>query len=71
MESVGTPDPDSWDYDPDDLWILSSSAAVTSAAIGSGGSSLIQRVRISAISARKNLPGWIWTKIALEPGSAR
>ncbi|OWZ12351.1 hypothetical protein PHMEG_00014508 [Phytophthora megakarya] len=63
MESVGTPDPHSWEYDPDDLGIPSSSghtsgrAAVTSAAIGSGGSSLIQRVRISAISDLKEFTG--------------
>ncbi|OWZ05729.1 hypothetical protein PHMEG_00022121 [Phytophthora megakarya] len=42
MESVGTPDPDSWEYDPDDLGIPSSSGhtsgrvAVATAAIGSG-----------------------------------
>ncbi|OWY98438.1 hypothetical protein PHMEG_00030797, partial [Phytophthora megakarya] len=50
MESVGTPNPH---YDPDDLGIPSSSghdagrAVFASAAIGSGRSSLIQRVRIS------------------------
>ncbi|OWY92030.1 hypothetical protein PHMEG_00039126, partial [Phytophthora megakarya] len=49
MESVGTPDPRSWEYDPDDLRIPSSSdptsspAAVAKAVIGPGGSSLIQR----------------------------
>ncbi|OWY96032.1 LOW QUALITY PROTEIN: hypothetical protein PHMEG_00033808 [Phytophthora megakarya] len=60
MESVGTPDLDSWEYDPDDLGITSSSghnsdrAAVATAAIGSGNSSsMIQRVRISAISDLK------------------
>ncbi|OWZ07157.1 hypothetical protein PHMEG_00020488 [Phytophthora megakarya] len=62
MESVGTPDLDSWEYDPDDLGILSSSghnsgrAAVATATIGAGNSSsLIQRVRISAISDLKEL----------------
>ncbi|OWY91015.1 hypothetical protein PHMEG_00040576, partial [Phytophthora megakarya] len=64
MESVGTPDLDSWEYDPDDRGIPSSSgrnsgrAAVATAAIGSGNSSsLIQRVRISAISDLKELTG--------------
>ncbi|OWY92884.1 hypothetical protein PHMEG_00037920 [Phytophthora megakarya] len=64
MESVGTPDPYSWKYDPDDLGIPSSSghnscrAAVAKAAIGSGNSSsLIQRVRISAISDLKECTG--------------
>ncbi|OWY97778.1 hypothetical protein PHMEG_00031611 [Phytophthora megakarya] len=64
MESVGTPDLDSWEYDPDDLGISSSSghnssrAAVAMAAIGSGNSSsLIQRVRISAISDLKEFTG--------------
>ncbi|OWY92369.1 LOW QUALITY PROTEIN: hypothetical protein PHMEG_00038663 [Phytophthora megakarya] len=64
MESVGTPDQDSWEYDPDDLGIPTSSghnygrAAVASAAIGSGNSSsLIQRVRISAISDLKEFTG--------------
>ncbi|OWZ01838.1 hypothetical protein PHMEG_00026707 [Phytophthora megakarya] len=63
MESVGTPDPQSWEYDPDDLGILNSSGhnsgrpAVASAAIGCGGSSLIQRVRISAISDLKEFTG--------------
>ncbi|OWY94752.1 hypothetical protein PHMEG_00035431 [Phytophthora megakarya] len=52
MESVSTPDLDSWEYDPDHLGIPSSSghtsgrAAVASAAIGSGNSSsLIQRTK--------------------------
>ncbi|OWZ19976.1 hypothetical protein PHMEG_0005682 [Phytophthora megakarya] len=55
MESVGTSDPDSGEYDPDDLGIPSSSghdsgrAAAATAVIGSGGSSMIQRVRIPAI----------------------
>ncbi|OWZ15075.1 reverse transcriptase [Phytophthora megakarya] len=63
MESVGTPDPHSWEYDPDDLGIPNSfghnsgRAAVASAAIGSGGSSLIPRVRISAISDLKEFTG--------------
>ncbi|OWY91749.1 hypothetical protein PHMEG_00039541, partial [Phytophthora megakarya] len=52
MESVCTPYPDYSKYAPDDLGIPSSSshnsgrAAVASAAIGSGGSSLIQMVLI-------------------------
>ncbi|OWZ01058.1 hypothetical protein PHMEG_00027629 [Phytophthora megakarya] len=64
MESVGTPDLDSWEYDPDDLEIPSSSghnpgrAAVATAVIGPGNSSsLIQRVRISAISHLKEFTG--------------
>ncbi|OWY93364.1 hypothetical protein PHMEG_00037269 [Phytophthora megakarya] len=62
MESVGTPDLDFWEAD--DLGIPSSSghnsgrAAVATAAIGSGNSSsLIQRVRISAISDLKEFTG--------------
>ncbi|OWZ07199.1 LOW QUALITY PROTEIN: hypothetical protein PHMEG_00020440 [Phytophthora megakarya] len=63
MESVGTPDPHSWEYDPDDVGISISSGhtsgrdAVAMAAIGPGGSSLIQRDRISAISDLKELIG--------------
>ncbi|OWZ04611.1 LOW QUALITY PROTEIN: hypothetical protein PHMEG_00023458 [Phytophthora megakarya] len=63
MESVGTLDPHSCEYDPDDLGISSSSGhtfgrgAVATAAIGPGGSSLIQRVRISAISDLKEFTG--------------
>ncbi|OWZ01200.1 hypothetical protein PHMEG_00027466 [Phytophthora megakarya] len=64
MESVGTPDLDSWEYDPDDIGIPSSSGhdsgrdAVATAAIGSGNSSsMIQRVRISAISDLKEFTG--------------
>ncbi|OWZ01850.1 hypothetical protein PHMEG_00026691 [Phytophthora megakarya] len=64
MESVDTPDLDSWEYDPDDLGIPRSSghnfgrAAVATAAISSGNpSSLIQRVRISAISDLKEFSG--------------
>ncbi|OWZ15327.1 reverse transcriptase [Phytophthora megakarya] len=59
MESVATPDPDSWEYDPDDLGIPSSFGhtsgrpAVASATIGPGGPSLIQRVRISPTSDLK------------------
>ncbi|OWY90604.1 LOW QUALITY PROTEIN: hypothetical protein PHMEG_00041192, partial [Phytophthora megakarya] len=62
--SDGTPDLDSWEYDPDDLVVPSSSgqnagrAAVATAAIGTGYStSLIQRVRISAISDLKEFTG--------------
>ncbi|OWZ00612.1 hypothetical protein PHMEG_00028155, partial [Phytophthora megakarya] len=64
MESVGTPDQDTSEYDPDDLGIPSSSghtsgrAAVATTAIDSGNSSsLIQRVRISAISDRMEFTG--------------
>ncbi|OWY99505.1 LOW QUALITY PROTEIN: hypothetical protein PHMEG_00029478, partial [Phytophthora megakarya] len=64
MESVSTPDLDSWEYDPDDLGIPSSSghnpgrATVATAAIGLGNSSsLIQRVRISVISDLKEFTG--------------
>ncbi|OWY93743.1 hypothetical protein PHMEG_00036746 [Phytophthora megakarya] len=62
MESIGTPDQEVWEAD--DLWIPSSSghnsgrAAVATAAIASGNSSsLIQRVRISAISDLKEFTG--------------
>ncbi|OWZ22677.1 hypothetical protein PHMEG_0002591 [Phytophthora megakarya] len=63
MESIGAPHLHSWEYDPDDLGIPRSSghpfsrAAVTSAAIGPGGSSLIQRSSISAISDLKEFTG--------------
>ncbi|OWY92670.1 LOW QUALITY PROTEIN: hypothetical protein PHMEG_00038234 [Phytophthora megakarya] len=63
MESVSSPDPHSGEYDPDDLGFPSSSGhtscrvAVTTAAIGPGGSSLIQRIRISAISDLKEFTG--------------
>ncbi|OWZ01404.1 hypothetical protein PHMEG_00027218 [Phytophthora megakarya] len=63
MESVDTPDPHSWEYDPNDLGITSSIgnssglAVVASAAISSEGSSLIQRVRFSAISDLKEFTG--------------
>ncbi|KAK1941562.1 hypothetical protein P3T76_007428 [Phytophthora citrophthora] len=63
MESVATQNPDSWEYDPDDLGIPNSSrptsgrAAVASAALRRGGSSVIQRVRISAISDVKEFAG--------------
>ncbi|KAK1935350.1 hypothetical protein P3T76_010575 [Phytophthora citrophthora] len=63
MESVATPDPDSWEYDRNDLGIPSSGgqmsgrAAIASAAIGQGGSSVIQRVRISAILDLKEFAG--------------
>ncbi|KAK1930216.1 hypothetical protein P3T76_014449 [Phytophthora citrophthora] len=61
MESVATLNPDSWEYDPDDLGISSSGrqtrAAIASAAIGSEGSSVIHRVRISAISDLKEFAG--------------
>ncbi|OWZ07911.1 LOW QUALITY PROTEIN: hypothetical protein PHMEG_00019624 [Phytophthora megakarya] len=60
MKSVGTLDPHAWEYDSDDLGIPSSPCqnfgrvAVATAAIGSGSSSsLIQRVRILAISDLK------------------
>ncbi|OWZ17067.1 Eukaryotic/viral aspartic protease [Phytophthora megakarya] len=63
MESVGTPDLHSGEYNPDDLGIPSSSGhtsgrgAVATAAIGSRGSSLLPRVRISAISDLKEFTG--------------
>ncbi|OWY98268.1 LOW QUALITY PROTEIN: hypothetical protein PHMEG_00030998, partial [Phytophthora megakarya] len=64
MESVGTPDLDTWEYYPDDLGIPSSSghnpgrAVVATAAIGSGNaSSMIQMVRISAISDLNEFTG--------------
>ncbi|OWZ05613.1 LOW QUALITY PROTEIN: hypothetical protein PHMEG_00022268 [Phytophthora megakarya] len=63
MESVGTPDSNSWEYDPDDHGIPSSSgltsgqAAVATAVIGPGGPSLIHIVRILAISDLKEFTG--------------
>ncbi|OWY91905.1 hypothetical protein PHMEG_00039308 [Phytophthora megakarya] len=55
MESVRTPDLDSGEYDPDDLGMIPSSSGHNS---GSGNSSsLIQRVRISAISDLKEFTG--------------
>ncbi|EGZ15258.1 hypothetical protein PHYSODRAFT_509699 [Phytophthora sojae] len=60
MESAGSPDQDlsQWEYDPDDIDLPSSApAAVATAASGSTGSSLIQRVRISAMSDLKEFSG--------------
>ncbi|OWY92409.1 hypothetical protein PHMEG_00038608, partial [Phytophthora megakarya] len=53
MESVGTPDPHSWDSSGH----TSGRVAVATAAIGPGGSSQIQMVRISAISDLKVFTG--------------
>ncbi|EGZ05351.1 hypothetical protein PHYSODRAFT_342494, partial [Phytophthora sojae] len=60
MEPAGSPDqdPSQWEYDPDDIDLPSSApAAVATAASGSTGSSLIQRVRISAMSDLKEFSG--------------
>ncbi|EGZ13103.1 hypothetical protein PHYSODRAFT_334907 [Phytophthora sojae] len=59
-ESAGSPDQDlsQWEYDPDDIDLPSSApAAVATAASGSTGSSLIQHVRISAMSDLKEFSG--------------
>ncbi|KAE8972698.1 hypothetical protein PF011_g25543 [Phytophthora fragariae] len=56
MESAGSDDLErlQWEYDPDDLDLPTAApAAVTPAAVGSSESTLIQRVRISAISDLK------------------
>ncbi|KAE8995697.1 hypothetical protein PR003_g26366 [Phytophthora rubi] len=60
MESTGSHDPTSshWEYDPDDVDPPTSArAAVATAAAGPAGSSMIQRVRISAISDLKEFTG--------------
>ncbi|KAE9289081.1 hypothetical protein PR003_g25649 [Phytophthora rubi] len=60
MESAGSDDLErlQWEYDPDDLDLPAAApAAVATAAVGSSESTLIQRVRISAISDLKELTG--------------
>ncbi|KAL4163229.1 hypothetical protein KRP22_014808 [Phytophthora ramorum] len=58
MESVGSHHPSPWDYDPDDLEApRSGRVTVATAAAGSNGTSMIQRVRISAISDLKEFLG--------------
>ncbi|GMF51875.1 unnamed protein product [Phytophthora fragariaefolia] len=62
MEPAGSPgrDPDlpGWEYDPDDMDVSEPDrAAVASATTGSGGSTMIQRVRISAASDLKEFTG--------------
>ncbi|KAE9165316.1 hypothetical protein PF002_g31386 [Phytophthora fragariae] len=60
MESTGSHDPTSshWEYDPDDVDLsLSARAVVATAAAGPANSSMIQRVRISAISDHKEFTG--------------
>ncbi|OWY93384.1 LOW QUALITY PROTEIN: hypothetical protein PHMEG_00037241, partial [Phytophthora megakarya] len=47
-----------WEYDPDDVdWPTSAQATVFTAATGATGSTMIQRVRISAISDLKEFTG--------------
>ncbi|OWZ07666.1 hypothetical protein PHMEG_00019915 [Phytophthora megakarya] len=55
MESIRSSDRGSnWEYDPDDIdFPAPAQAAVATAASGSTGSTMIQRVRISAISDLK------------------
>ncbi|OWY93832.1 LOW QUALITY PROTEIN: hypothetical protein PHMEG_00036619 [Phytophthora megakarya] len=64
-----------WEYDPDDVDVpISAQATVATAAAGSTGSTMIQRVRISAISDLKEFTGkdqdeararaWIWCRIS-------
>ncbi|KAG6591054.1 reverse transcriptase [Phytophthora cinnamomi] len=60
MESTESPDPDHshWEYDPDELdFPTPSRAAVATTTAGSTGSTMIQRVRISAISDLKEFSG--------------
>ncbi|KAE9265981.1 hypothetical protein PR003_g32280, partial [Phytophthora rubi] len=60
MESAGSDDLErlQWEYDPDDLDLPAAApAAVATAAVGSSESTLIQQVRISAISDRKEFTG--------------
>ncbi|KAE9072333.1 hypothetical protein PF007_g26219 [Phytophthora fragariae] len=60
MESTGSHDPTSshWEYDPDDVDLsLSARAVVATAVAGPANSSMIQRVRISAISDLKEFTG--------------
>ncbi|KAE8968184.1 hypothetical protein PR001_g27868 [Phytophthora rubi] len=60
MESAGSDDLErlQWEYDPDDLDLPTAApAAVATAAVGSSESTLIQRVRISAISYLKEFTG--------------
>ncbi|GMF56160.1 unnamed protein product [Phytophthora fragariaefolia] len=62
MESAGPPDRDpdlpGWEYYPDDMDLPEPDrAAVASATAGSGGSTMIQRVRFSAVSDLKKFMG--------------
>ncbi|OWZ09712.1 hypothetical protein PHMEG_00017542 [Phytophthora megakarya] len=59
MEAIQTPDHGSrWEYEPDDVdFSTSAQATVATAAVGSTGSTMIQRVRISAISDLKEFTG--------------
>ncbi|GMF38646.1 unnamed protein product [Phytophthora fragariaefolia] len=59
MESTGSPDPDPhWEYDPDDIDLPTTDrAAMATMTTGSTGSTMIQRVRISAISDLKEFSG--------------
>ncbi|GMF54731.1 unnamed protein product [Phytophthora fragariaefolia] len=59
MESTGLPDPDPhWEYDPDDIDLPTTDrAAMATMTTGSTGSTMIQRVRISAISDLKEFSG--------------
>ncbi|OWY97793.1 hypothetical protein PHMEG_00031590, partial [Phytophthora megakarya] len=59
MESIRSSDHGSrWEYDPDDVdFPTSAQATVATAAAGSTGSTMIQRVRISAISDLKEFTG--------------
>ncbi|OWY92141.1 hypothetical protein PHMEG_00038973 [Phytophthora megakarya] len=59
MESIRSSDRGSnWEYDPDDIdFSVPAQAAVATAASGSTGSTMIQRVRISTISDLKEFSG--------------
>ncbi|OWZ06043.1 hypothetical protein PHMEG_00021762 [Phytophthora megakarya] len=59
MESIRSSDHGSrWEYDADDVdFLTSAQVTVATAAAGSTGSTMIQRVRISAISDLKEFTG--------------
>ncbi|OWY95910.1 hypothetical protein PHMEG_00033957 [Phytophthora megakarya] len=72
MESIRSSDRGSnWEYDPNDDFPAPAQVTVATAASGSTGSTVIQRVRISAISDLKGFTGKDQTKIARERGSAK
>ncbi|KAE9027647.1 hypothetical protein PR001_g11925, partial [Phytophthora rubi] len=74
MESTGShdPTPSHWEYDPDDVDPPQSArAVVATAAAGPANSSMIQRVRVSAISASRSSRGETKMRIGLDRGSVR
>ncbi|OWY98416.1 hypothetical protein PHMEG_00030829 [Phytophthora megakarya] len=73
MESIRSSDHGSrWDYDPGGVdFPTAAQASVATAAVGSTGSTMIKRVRISATSASRSLLAKTKTKIRRERGSAK